>query len=389
MAEPAQEQESAGEAVGVPGTRVAAAAGEDCVAHHVEDTMSAGCYLNDREAVEIMCREGPERVDMLCQIGVPFTTKASVADNGARGSPEEAQEQQEKRRRALHLGREGGHSHSRVVHAADATGRAMMQALVAKVNQHPNIVVHENVFALDLLTMPLQPASQDASSHPREPSDNGAQGSEKAEADEAETETVGCYGCDGVDLETGDYLRFAAKCTVVATGGCGQIYPETTNPGVATGDGIAMAARAGARVKNMEFIQFHPTSLFVDPNTSKADDDDERQAEVGSGSESEKKGVGGGGGALESVFLISEAVRGAGAVLRNAAGERFMPACDPRADLAPRDIVARGIYDQMRQHGTKHVYVPPPASLSLSLCVCVCNFHSLCLHLSLHLSFGE
>ncbi|QDZ26070.1 L-aspartate oxidase [Chloropicon primus] len=261
----------------------------DSVSHHVEDTMNAGCYLNDREAVEIMCREGPSQVKMLCKIGVPFTTKGSRTQVSS------------SRPKDLHLGKEGGHSHSRVVHAADTTGAAMMKALVVRVREHPNITVHENMFALDLITVP---------------SEDGAI----------------CCGCDTIDLRTGAYRRFVSKCTVVATGGCGQIYPETTNPSVATGDGIAMAARAGAEVNNMEFIQFHPTSLYVG---------NQEQGEE----------------ALNSVFLISEAVRGAGAILRNAKGESFMSKYDVRADLAPRDIVARGIYDQMRLHDTSHVYL--------------------------------
>ena len=180
---------------GGPVDRRGAGDPRDSVSRHVEDTMSAGCFLNDREAVEIMCREGPAQVDMLRKIGVTFTEDAGSVTG-------------------LHLVREGGHSHSRVVHAADATGAAMMRALVKRAAQHPNVSLHENHFALDLLTMPL-----------------------------ANGEGVGCYGCDAICAETGDHCRFVSKCTVVATGGCGQIYPSTTNPVVATGDGIAMAAR--------------------------------------------------------------------------------------------------------------------------------------------------
>ena len=129
-------------------------------------------------------------------------------------------------------------------------------------------------------------------------------------AEDAESvEQRGCYGCDAINLTTGTYQRFVSKSTVVATGGCGQIYPETTNPHVATGDGIAMAARAGAKVENMEFIQFHPTSLFVETSENE-------------------------GGETNQVFLISEAVRGAGAVLRNAKGETFMDLYDPRGEAS-------------------------------------------------------
>lgn len=311
---------------------------KDSVNLHVEDTMNAGCYLNNRNAVEIMCREGPSQVKMLRKIGVPFTMVDQTTKSGvnrdppsptpppaggsklARASASEEADERQKKKAKLHLGKEGGHSRSRVVHAADATGAAMMKALVDRVRAHENIEIRENVFALDLLVLPLQ----------HNPS-AGSEGTLSTEDTES-AEQRGCYGCDAIDLTTGTYQRFVSKSTVVATGGCGQIYPETTNPHVATGDGIAMAARAGAKVENMEFIQFHPTSLFVE--VSENVDGDTNQ-----------------------VFLISEAVRGAGAVLRNAKGETFMDLYDPRADLAPRDIVARGIYDQMRRHETAHVYL--------------------------------
>eukprot|EP00205_Picochlorum_sp_RCC944_P000821 CAMPEP_0182608124 /NCGR_PEP_ID=MMETSP1330-20130603/2639_1 /TAXON_ID=464278 /ORGANISM="Picochlorum sp., Strain RCC944" /LENGTH=750 /DNA_ID=CAMNT_0024826839 /DNA_START=71 /DNA_END=2319 /DNA_ORIENTATION=- len=290
--------------------------GKDCVTHHVEDTMNAGCYLNDRKAVEIMCREGPQQVEMLCQIGVPFTTVKRKEGGGGD-------------KKVLHLGKEGGHSHSRVVHAADTTGAAIEKALVEKVLRHPKIRVHENMFALDLLTMPHK----------------GDEEQQKCNGN-----NIGCYGCDTIDLVEGSYLRFVSKCTVIATGGCGQIYPETTNPQVATGDGIAMASRAGALVKNMEFIQFHPTSLFVDKKSS-GDASSVKQTVEENKEEEDQQDV------LKNVFLISEAVRGAGAVLRNTRGEAFMSQYDARADLAPRDIVARAIYDQMRLHETSHVFL--------------------------------
>jgi len=283
---------------------------KDCVTYHVEDTMNAGCYLNDKKAVEILCKEGPQQVKMLCQMGVPFTTTAKTSSTSLKEKKEDAEKEAEVKAEPLdisnlHLGKEGGHSHPRVVHAADTTGAAIMKTLVEKTRRHPNIQVHEHKFALDLLT-----------------------GGQK-------NTTSSCFGCDSIDLqdkERSSCVRFVSKCTVIATGGCGQLYPKTTNPGVATGDGVAMAARAGASVQSMEFIQFHPTSLYVEEGASSAED-------------------------VSSVFLISEAVRGAGAVLRNANGEKFMKMYDPRADLAPRDIVARGIYDQMKLHGTKHVYL--------------------------------
>merc|ERR1712003_287886 len=150
-------------------------------------------------------------------------------------------------------------------------------------------------------------------------------------------------------------MGFVSKCTVIATGGCGQIYPKTTNPCVATGDGIAMAARVGATVENMEFVQFHPTSLYVDKEKQKEKDgNDSNSSDSDADSDADADAD---ANSFSSVFLISEAVRGAGAVLRNTKGEKFMKFYDPRADLAPRDIVARGIYDQMRIHGSDHVYL--------------------------------
>ena len=289
---------------------------KDSVNLHVEDTMNAGCYLNDRNAVEIMCREGPSQVEMLRKIGVPFTMVDQTTKSGpnqdppsptppaaggsklARASASEEADERQKKKAKLHLGKEGGHSRSRVVHAADATGAAMMKALVERVRAHENIEICENVFALDLIVLPLQ-------QNPSAVVEATLSTAEDAES----VERRGCYGCDAIDLTTGTYQRFVSKSTVVATGGCGQIYPETTNPHVATGDGIAMAARAGAKVENMEFIQFHPTSLFVEMSES-------------------------GGGETNQVFLISEAVRGAGAVLRNAKGETFMDLYDPRGEAS-------------------------------------------------------
>merc|ERR1712003_244990 len=152
-------------------------------------------------------------------------------------------------------------------------------------------------------------------------------------------------------------MGFVSKCTVIATGGCGQIYPKTTNPCVATGDGIAMAARVGATVENMEFVQFHPTSLYVDKEKQKEKDGDDNGSNSSDSDADSDADADADANSFSSVFLISEAVRGAGAVLRNAKGEKFMKFYDPRADLAPRDIVARGIYDQMRIHGSDHVYL--------------------------------
>lgn len=252
-------------------------AAEDSPEDHIEDTLVAGAGLCDREAVEIVVREGPERVRELMAIGADFTRKSG----------------------ALHLGREGGHSHNRIVHAADATGREVERALLAAVREHPNIQVFEYHFALELIT-----------------EHHLGQHVTRMWPD------VHCFGAYVLDEQADVVKTFLAKATLLASGGSGQVYLHTTNPEIATGDGVAMAYRAKARVANMEFVQFHPTSLY--------------HPEAGS-------------------FLISEAVRGEGALLYNQAGERFMPGYDDRAELAPRDIVARAIDDQLKQRGESYV----------------------------------
>lgn len=234
----------------------------DSVESHIADTVIAGAFLCNLEAVEAVCRGGAAAVRYLADLGARFSV-----DAGGGGQ--------------LHLAREGGHTHARVVHAADATGREIERALVAAVRSHPRIALFERTLATDLVVSP-----------------QGA-----------------CAGADGVCRATGARTRFVARTTLLATGGAGHAYPVTTNPGVATGDGMAMARRAGATIANMEFVQFHPTALFA-PG-----------AELPGG----------------SAFLISEAVRGDGGRLYNAAGERFMGRYDGRGELAPRDVVARAI----------------------------------------------
>ena len=215
---------------------------------------------------QAVCREGAAAVRYLAELGACFSCDEATG--------------------SFHLAREGGHTHHRVVHAADATGREIERALVAAVRSHPRITVHERHLALDLVTAPGA-------------SLGGA-----------------CLGADTLDRDTGAPLRFLAAVTMLATGGAGHCYPCTTNPGVATGDGMAMAYRAGATMANLEFVQFHPTALYSPdaPATPSG-----------------------------SAFLISEAVRGAGGRLFNGRGERFMSRYDSRAELAPRDIVARCI----------------------------------------------
>jgi len=222
--------------------------------------------------VEVLVREGPARVRELIELGVHF----SESDDGG-----------------LSLGREGGHSRRRIVRAADLTGREIERGLLAAVASAGNITILENTAAVDLLTA----------------TDPGTLGER-------------CCGVRVLDAETGRAVPILARAVMLATGGCGQVYRHTTNPSIATGDGVAMAYRAGARIANMEFIQFHPTALYP---------------------------------ARDRTFLISEAVRGEGAVLRRLDGAAFMGAYHPLASLAPRDVVARAIDAEMKRTGTPHV----------------------------------
>lgn len=255
----------------------------DSVEAHVHDTMVAGAWLNDRNAVDVVCREGPRYVLELAKFGAEFT-RTGGGD--------------------LHLTREGGHSARRIVHAADATGAEIERALVATARANPAIHFFEHHLATDLLT-----------------------------------EDVGgiryCLGADVLDQQQMRMTRFVAPVTMLATGGAGQVYPNTTNPSVTTGDGIAMAYRAKAPVANMEFVQFHPTSLFAPACPGYC-----------------ANGVGALAGRS---FLITEAVRGEGGMLFNLGGKRFMPRYDERLELAPRDIVARSIQAEMMGRGESHV----------------------------------
>lgn len=250
----------------------------DSVENHIRDTIVAGAYLCDEETVKVVCTEGPDRVRELMTMGASF-------DHGEDGS--------------LHLAREGGHSHHRIVHAADMTGREIERALLKAVVNNPNITMFEHHFAIDLLT------SEDGSN-------------------------IYCHGVDTLNTETNAVVRFISRVTLLASGGAGHIYPTTTNPRVATGDGIAMAHRASAVISNMEFVQFHPTALAdeglpIKPHTR------------------------------ENAFLITEAVRGDGGILYNQAMERFMPQYDARGELAPRDVVARSIDDQLKKRNERYV----------------------------------
>ncbi|MBL8511721.1 MAG: L-aspartate oxidase [Betaproteobacteria bacterium] len=253
---------------------------DDTPADHIRDTHIAGADLCKDAAVRQVVQNGRKAVEWLVQQGVPFTRDEINQD-------------------ALHLTREGGHSHRRIVHAADATGNAVQKTLVSQLKSHPNIEVLDHPLAIDLIT------------------------SRKLKRPDSANR---CYGAYVLNRTTGKVDTLGASHTVLATGGAGKVYLYTTNPDIATGDGIAMGWRAGCRVANMEFIQFHPTCLYHPAAKS---------------------------------FLISEAVRGEGGLLKlpSPAGERFMPAHDPRAELAPRDIVARAIDYEMKKRGLDYVHL--------------------------------
>ncbi|MBI3530945.1 MAG: L-aspartate oxidase [Burkholderiales bacterium] len=253
---------------------IAAVMGEgDTLEAHVQDTLVAGAGLCDLAATRFVVEHAPENIRWLQQLGVPF-------------SQEEGH---------LHLTREGGHSERRVVHVTDATGAAVQDTLMAKVRATPNITLFEHHMLVDLIT-----------------------GHKLGLPDQR------CYGLYALDEISDQVLTFHAPHTILATGGAGKVYLYTTNPDTATGDGIAAAWRAGCRVGNMEFIQFHPTCLYHPHAKS---------------------------------FLISEAVRGEGGKLILPDGTRFMLQHDPRAELAPRDVVARAIDFEMKKHGLDCVYL--------------------------------
>ncbi|GIW39694.1 MAG: L-aspartate oxidase [Candidatus Binatia bacterium] len=253
---------------------------DDSFEAHERDTIAAGAGLCRPEVVSTVVREGPRRVRELIELGVHFSLRAGAAEDGD-----------------YDLGREGGHSRRRILHAADATGKEILRALAEAVSRHPRIRILEHRIAVDLLT--------DAKFDPCLPVST-------------------CWGAYALDKRTGVVHRHLARATLLATGGAGKVYLYTSNPDLATGDGIAMAHRAGAPVANMEFVQFHPTCLYHPAAKS---------------------------------FLVSEALRGEGAILRRPDGSAFMSAYHPDAELAPRDVVARAIDNEMKVHGYEHVYL--------------------------------
>jgi L-aspartate oxidase len=256
----------------------AVTSGEDSFESHIRDTLNAGVGLCHRDAVEVLVQEGPARLKELIAIGVAFTQNAGGLD----------------------LGREGGHSQNRIVHARDRSGWEIERALLASIAHHPNITVFEDHLAVDLIT-------------------EHHLGIRLADAN-----PVHCWGTYALDVRKNSVAAFLADVTVLCSGGLGQVYLHTTNPAIATGDGVAMAYRAGAVIGNMEFIQFHPTTLYD------------------SGA---------------PAFLISEAVRGFGGVLKTRDGQTFMERYDERGSLAPRDIVARAIDSELKRRGDDFVYL--------------------------------
>ncbi len=247
----------------------------DSIDAHISDTATAGAGLCDPTATRFVVEHGREAIEWLIARGVPFTPDASPL--------------------GFHLTREGGHGQRRIIHAADATGTAVQQTLTEQVKNHPNITVLERHIAVDLITAAKLGLPRNR-----------------------------CLGAYVLDIARDRVLTLGASHTALATGGAGKVYLYTTNPDTATGDGVAMAWRAGCRVANMEFIQFHPTCLYHPHAKS---------------------------------FLISEALRGEGGLLRLPNGTRFMPGHDSRAELAPRDIVARAIDFEMKRHGLDCVFL--------------------------------
>ena len=247
----------------------------DTFESHVHDTLVAGAGLCKEHVVRAIVEDGPARIAELIALGMKFSEREAPDEDGGR---------------QLDLGREGGHSERRILHAKDVTGREIERALLNAVSKQPNIEIFENHLAINLIT------------------------SEKL----GEVGANCCLGAYVFDKRHNHVVIFSAPVTVLATGGCGKVYLYTTNPDIATGDGVAMAYRAGAAVANMEFVQFHPTCLYHPKAKS---------------------------------FLISEAVRGEGGILKTLDGGEFMDAVHPLKSLAPRDIVARAIDSEMKKSG--------------------------------------
>ncbi len=253
----------------------------DSYEKHIRDTINAGAGLNNESIVRLTIEESTERIQELIDLGTQF-------DKGPDGGYD--------------LAREGGHSEKRVFHYKDRTGAEIQRALTFQIHEHPNITVLENYFAIEIITQHHL----------------GIEVTRR-------TPGITCFGAYALNPESGKVDTFVSKLTLIATGGSGNVYGNTTNPEVATGDGVAMVYRAKGEVENMEFVQFHPTAFYF-PGEKPA-------------------------------FLITEAIRGAGAVLKTIDGKEFMHKYDQRLSLAPRDIVARAIDSEMKISGADHVYL--------------------------------
>lgn len=245
---------------------------------HIRDTLTAGAGLCHEKAVTFMVSKGPKMIRELMKIGVEFSKT---------------------KKGKLELGREGGHSKNRIVHAHDFTGQEIERALLYNIKKHPNIKILENHIAIDLITEHQTPGRDFSRG-------------------------VHCWGIYALDIKKNKVKTILAYVTMLATGGTGQVYLHTSNPAIATGDGIAMAHRAGAKIANLEFMQFHPTTLYSPGNKT---------------------------------FLISEALRGYGGILRDKTGKAFMKKYHEMRDLAPRDVVARAIDSEMKKSGEPSVYL--------------------------------
>ncbi|MEK7791371.1 MAG: L-aspartate oxidase [Deltaproteobacteria bacterium] len=248
---------------------------EDSFSEHIEDTIAAGDGLCDPKIVKICVEEGPKRIQELIDYGIPFTKFPNI---------------KEESKQKFHLTKEGGHSKRRVLHVQDATGASIQSVLIQRIKAHPNINICEDHMAIDLLKTPSRQ----------------------------------CVGAYVLDQKHRNIITFLSKITVIATGGSGKVYLYTTNPDVATGDGVAMGHRAGIPIVNMEFFQFHPTCLY-DPR--------------------------------EKSFLITEAMRGEGGILRRKEGTAFMRHYHPKGELASRDIVARAIDHELKKTGDDCVFL--------------------------------
>jgi L-aspartate oxidase len=285
---------------------IAAVLGEgDTFDSHVDDTLVAGAGLSQLDATRFVVEHAPESIEWLRRLGVPFSQEDGH----------------------LHLTREGGHSARRIVHVTDATGAAVQQTLIERVRRTPNITLFEQHMLVDLITSRKLGMASDT--------------------------PAACLGLYALDEIKDEVLTFRAPQTILATGGAGKVYLYTTNPDTATGDGIAAAWRAGCRVTNMEFIQFHPTCLYHP---------------------------------LVKSFLITEAVRGEGGKLLLPDGTRFMPQHDPRAELAPRDVVARAIDFEMKKHGLDCVYLDISHQPADFIREHFPNIHARCLELGIDIT---